>query len=221
MMTNLFSTFDPSTSVKLSLNWLSMFMYMIIMPATYWVTKSRITVIMDLIINSLYKEFKMIANNSKNMSIAPMSMFLIIMMTNMMGILPYIFTSTSHLSITMSMALPMWMSFMLFGWMNNFNKMFEHMIPEGTPAILMPFMVIIETVSNLIRPGSLSVRLMANMVAGHLLMSMLGSCANKYYMVLPVIMMLQITLMMFETAVAMVQAYVFSVLTTLYSSEVV
>nr|UPL65872.1 ATPase subunit 6 [Thaumastocoris safordi] len=221
MMTNLFSTFDPATSIKMSLNWLSTFIIIIILPSPYWLTSNRIMLMMTNMIMKLYMEFKNIINDSKGMILIPISIFMFIMINNMFGIMPYIFTSTSHMSCTFALALPMWISFMIFGWINNYNKMFEHMIPVGTPSILMPFMVLIETVSNLIRPGSLSVRLFANMVAGHLLMSMLGSCANSYSMMLPLLLILQLTLTFFETAVAIVQAYVFSVLTVLYSSEVV
>nr|YP_010923084.1 ATP synthase F0 subunit 6 [Nysius inconspicuus]WJZ45487.1 ATP synthase F0 subunit 6 [Nysius inconspicuus] len=220
MMTNLFSTFDPATSTNLSMNWISSVSFMIMTPMTFWMLPNRINILMTTIMMKMYNEFKMLmGKNSMGMKLMMISLFLLILMNNTLGLMPYVFTSTSHLTFTLSMALPMWLSLMLFGWINKTNHMFAHMIPTGTPNMLMPFMVIIETISNLIRPGSLAVRLTANMIAGHLLMSLLGNNATNSIM-LPIIIMIQTMLMMFEAAVAMIQAYVFSVLSTLYSSEV-
>nr|QDI93340.1 ATP synthase F0 subunit 6 [Quercophylus gonoporospinus] len=222
MMTNLFSTFDPATSMSMSMNWMSTFIGMMIIPSMYWIIPSRINFMFKILFNSLYNEFKtLLGKKSQGINLMIIGLFLFILNNNMMGLLPYIFTSSSHLSYTLSLALPLWMSMMIFGWMNKTQEMFAHMIPNGTPPILMPFMVLIETISNLIRPGSLAVRLTANMIAGHLLMSLLGNnMTESSPMIMPLILMVQIILMMFETAVSIIQAYVFSVLTTLYSSEV-
>nr|YP_009472951.1 ATP synthase F0 subunit 6 [Dalsira scabrata]AST10181.1 ATP synthase F0 subunit 6 [Dalsira scabrata] len=222
MMTNLFSTFDPATSIKLSMNWLSTFLSLMIMPYSYWIMPSRMMMIFLLINEKLHKEFKMLlGNNQKGMTLMMVSLFMFIMMNNMMGLMPYIFTSSSHLVFSMSLSLPLWLSMMLYGWFKNTNSMFAHLVPNGTPSILMPFMVMIETISNIIRPGSLAVRLTANMIAGHLLMSLLGNKSlDMNNIFLTIIIIIQVMLMMFETAVAIIQAYVFSILTTLYSSEV-
>nr|ANT45824.1 ATP synthase F0 subunit 6 [Apolygus lucorum] len=222
MMTSLFSTFDPATSMKMSLNWSSTFIGLMMLPSMYWIMPSRMSMINQKLSTTLYLEFKMLlGKKSSGMSVMIISMFMFILYNNMMGLLPYIFTSSSHLVFTLTLALPMWMSMMLFGWLNKSQEMFAHLIPSGTPAPLMPFMVLIETISNLIRPGSLAVRLTANMIAGHLLMSLLGNNMTSSSMVImPLILMIQTGLMMFETAVSIIQAYVFSVLTTLYSSEV-
>nr|AWN56170.1 ATP synthase F0 subunit 6 [Chinavia impicticornis]AWN56183.1 ATP synthase F0 subunit 6 [Chinavia ubica] len=222
MMTNLFSTFDPATSVKYSMNWMSTFIMMMIMPYPFWVLPNRIKIIFLNITNKLHNEFKMLlGSNSEGMTLMTISLFSFILINNFMGLMPYIFTSSSHLAFSLSMALPLWMSMMIFGWLNNTNSMFAHLVPNGTPTMLMPFMVMIETISNIIRPGSLAVRLTANMIAGHLLMSLLGNKSlNVSNFILLFIMIVQVMLMMFEAAVAIIQAYVFSVLTTLYSSEV-
>jgi hypothetical protein len=67
----------------------------------------------------------------------------------------HIFTRTRHLTLTLTLALPLWIRFMLFGWIKNTNHIFENLVPQGTPTILIPFIVIIETISNLYRAGSL------------------------------------------------------------------
>nr|UCU06871.1 ATP synthase F0 subunit 6 [Potamometra linnavuorii] len=221
MMTNLFSTFDPSTSMNYSMNWLSTMIIFIMFPYSYWMMKSRYTKMIQIVYTTLHLEFKTLLNKSNGLTLMMTSIFMFILVNNMLGLLPYIFTSTSHLVCSLAMSLPLWLSIMLFGWIKKTQHMFSHLIPAGTPGILMPFMVCIETISNIIRPGSLAVRLTANMIAGHLLMSLLGNnTTNASTIVIMMLMTVQISLMLFETAVAIIQAYVFSILTTLYSSEV-
>nr|YP_011010307.1 ATP synthase F0 subunit 6 [Metrocoris ciliatus]WPW46922.1 ATP synthase F0 subunit 6 [Metrocoris ciliatus] len=221
MMTNLFSTFDPSTSMSYSLNWTSTFMIFMLFPYSYWLMKSRYSKMIYIIYMTLHMEFKTLLGKSEGMTLMMTSLFMFILINNMMGLLPYIFTSSSHLIFSLALSLPLWMSIMLFGWIKKTQHMFSHLIPVGTPGMLMPFMVCIETISNIIRPGSLAVRLSANMIAGHLLMSLLGNnTSNAETIIIMMLMTVQIMLMLFETAVAVIQAYVFSILATLYSSEV-
>nr|YP_011018080.1 ATP synthase F0 subunit 6 [Eucosmetus incisus]WQH58278.1 ATP synthase F0 subunit 6 [Eucosmetus incisus] len=220
MMTNLFSTFDPATSMKMSANWISSIMYLMIIPMYYWKMNNRLTIMIKMMSKKLDLEFKTLMGKSKSMTLPFISLFMFIMMNNIMGLLPYIFTSSSHMTFSLTLALPLWLTLMIYGWTQKTNHMFLHLIPSGTPPILMPFMTLIETTSNIIRPGSLAVRLTANMIAGHLLMSLLGN--NFMNMKLfPIILIIQMMLMLFEMAVALIQAYVFSVLMTLYSSEVI
>nr|YP_010988496.1 ATP synthase F0 subunit 6 [Seriana bacilla]WAM61615.1 ATP synthase F0 subunit 6 [Seriana sp. 'barna']WOR80601.1 ATP synthase F0 subunit 6 [Seriana bacilla] len=216
-MTNLFSVFDPCTGL-LSLNWLSTFIFMMLMPYKFWLVPNKHSIMISLVLKSLNKEIKMLMPY-KGVSLIMLTLFLYILVNNLMGLLPYVFTSSSHLIYSLSLALPLWISLMIYGWINKYNSMFSHLVPTGTPPVLMPFMVMIETVSNLIRPGSLSVRLTANMIAGHLLMSLLGNNTGSLSLMISA-MIVYVGLMVFELAVAMIQAYVFMTLTTLYSSEI-
>nr|AFI23504.1 ATP synthase F0 subunit 6 [Ammianus toi] len=218
MMTNLFSTFDPSTSLKLSANWMSMTLLLLIFPMKMWIKNSRIHTAMFLMMNLLLNELKMTLNNkSKEIIMVMLSLYMFILINNSMGLLPYIFTNTSHMVTNMSLALPMWLSIMLFSWINKTKMMLVHLVPLGTPEVLMPFMVLIEMISNIIRPISLSVRLTANMITGHLLMTLLETSMQLKNMP---IFMVQMFLMLFETAVAFIQSYVFMMLMSLYISEV-
>nr|URH16727.1 ATP synthase F0 subunit 6 [Dentispicotermes sp. n. 2 SH-2021a] len=224
-MSNLFSIFDPTTEISnIPLNWTSTAIGLLLIPTSIWLIPSRNTMMMNLLMNKLHQEMKTIlskGNENKGNSFILTSLFLLILANNFMGLFPYIFTSTSHLTLTMTLALPMWISFMLFGWIKNTNHMFEHLVPQGTPTLLMPFMVVIETISNLIRPGTLAVRLTANMIAGHLLLTLLGNNGpSMSYMMLSVLITAQILLLILEGAVAVIQSYVFAILSTLYSSEV-
>nr|YP_010958793.1 ATP synthase F0 subunit 6 [Demobotys pervulgalis]WNB40541.1 ATP synthase F0 subunit 6 [Demobotys pervulgalis] len=223
MMTNLFSIFDPSTNLlNLPFNWISTFIGLMFIPYSFWLIPNRFFFFWNLILNKLHKEFKtLLSENSNGSTFIFISMFSFILFNNFLGLFPYIFTSTSHLTLSLSISLPLWLSFMFYGWINNTNHMFMHMIPQGTPSILMPFMVLIETISNIIRPGTLAVRLTANMIAGHLLMTLLsgtGPNLNSYFIILLII--IQILLLILESAVAIIQSYVIAILSTLYSSEV-
>ena len=98
--------------------------------------------------------------------------------------------------------------------------MLAHLVPQRTPGPLIVFIVIIETVSNIIRPLTLAVRLSANIIAGHLLITLLGNqTAISYNFTLLTLLITQILLLTLESAVAIIQSYVFAVLSSLYSSE--
>nr|YP_009447604.1 ATP synthase F0 subunit 6 [Carabus lafossei]ATY70048.1 ATP synthase F0 subunit 6 [Carabus lafossei]QUB01605.1 ATP synthase F0 subunit 6 [Pheropsophus occipitalis] len=225
MMTNLFSTFDPSTNImNLSLNWMSTFMGLLLIPLTYWFIPSRMNIIWINMIMTLHKEFKTLLGsyNQKGSTFIFISLFSLILFNNFMGLFPYIYTSSSHMSMTLSLALPLWLSFMLYGWINNTQHMFAHLVPQGTPPILMPFMVCIETISNIIRPGTLAVRLAANMIAGHLLLTLLGNTGPMMNSsMISLLIIVQLLLLTLEFAVSIIQSYVFAILSTLYSSEVI
>nr|QAY81955.1 ATP synthase F0 subunit 6 [Mimastra sp. REN-2018] len=223
MMMNLFSSFDPSSNMNMSLNWLSTLIGLIIIPPMFWIIPSRMNMFWSKIMFILHKEFKILLGNYKSQgsTLIFVSLFTIILFNNFLGLFPYIFTSTSHMTLTLTLALPLWLSFMIYGWINNTIHMLAHLVPQGTPPILMPFMVCIETISNMIRPGTLAIRLSANMIAGHLLMTLLGNTGQHLtILMLNILIITQILLLTLETAVSIIQSYVFAVLTTLYSSEV-
>nr|AMP43824.1 ATP synthase F0 subunit 6 [Xylomya moiwana] len=224
MMTNLFSVFDPSSSIfNFSLNWMSTFLGVLMIPMMFWFMPSRYHIVWNNIMLTLHKEFKTLLGETghKGSTFIFISLFSMILVNNFMGLFPYIFTSTSHLTLTLTLALPLWLSFMIYGWINHTQHMFAHLVPQGTPAILMPFMVCIESISNIIRPGTLAVRLAANMIAGHLLLTLLGNTGPSLsYYIAFFLLIGQIALLVLESAVAIIQSYVFAVLSTLYSSEV-
>nr|UOU84893.1 ATP synthase F0 subunit 6 [Themira lucida] len=224
MMTNLFSVFDPSSSIfNMSINWISVFIGLLLIPSAYWFMPSRHHILWNNIIITLHKEFKTLLGPTghNGSTLIFISLFSLILFNNFMGLFPYIFTSTSHLTLTLALALPLWISFMIYGWINHTQHMFAHLVPQGTPAVLMPFMVCIETISNIIRPGTLAVRLAANMIAGHLLLTLLGNTGPSLsFVIVNLLIIGQIALLVLESAVAIIQSYVFAVLSTLYSSEV-
>nr|ARH54264.1 ATP synthase F0 subunit 6 [Curculionidae sp. 1 AH-2016] len=223
MMANLFSSFDPSSTLKsLSLNWMSLMLILFFIPSLFWLIPSRFMMMWIILISFLHKEFKILIKNKlfNGSTLIFISLFMFIMVNNFMGLFPYIFTSSSHLNFTLYLSLPLWISFILSGWVNYTNNMFAHLVPQGAPSLLLPFLVIVETISNLIRPGTLAIRLTANMIAGHLLITLLSNSGSSMELIwLNFLIFAQILLFILEMAVSVIQAYVFSILATLYSKE--
>nr|UER94078.1 ATP synthase F0 subunit 6 [Ixodes scapularis] len=221
MMTNLFSIFDPSSSLNLSMNWISVISILFIMPANYWSISSRYQMLWKIIFIKIFEEIKNnLSMKSQKFIFIYLALFFSILMFNCLGLMPYVFTPSSHIILSMIMAFPLWMTLMLKGWITSFNKMMTHLVPLGSPMMLTFFMVIIETISNLIRPITLSVRLSANMISGHLLIHLLTSIPFNYPKTITIILPIMLFLMILETAVAMIQSYVFITLSSLYTNEI-
>ena len=222
MIANLFSSFDPSTNLRIRLNWTRRLLGIIFIPYIYWLIPSRFNILWINVISTLHKEFKiLLGSNGNGRRLIFISLFSFILFNNFLGLFPYIFTRSRHLRITLVLALPLWLRFILYGWINNTIHIFAHLVPQGTPPVLIPFMVCIETIRNIIRPGTLAVRLTANIIAGHLLITLLGNTGPiiSIYL-LNVLIIVQLLLLVLESAVSIIQSYVFAVLTTLYSREV-
>nr|AZZ71682.1 ATP synthase F0 subunit 6 [Holbrookia lacerata] len=156
---------------------------------------------------------------------APMllALTLLLMSLNLLGLLPYTFTPTTQLSMNMALAMPMWLTTVLIGMRNQPTISLGHLLPEGTPTPLIPILIIIETISLFIRPLALGVRLTANLTAGHLLIQLISTAA---FVLMPSMALTATTAFIvlllltgLEIAVAMIQAYVFVLLLSLYLQE--
>lgn len=220
MINNLFSIFDPSTSYNFRWNWCIIILWIFITPHIFWISSSLFLISWKKFLNSFFQEIR---NNLKNYkiknSLILTCFFFIIIFRNVIGLLPYVFTATRHLVITIFFAFPFWITLIIFRFINKFNKSIAHLVPLGSPMLLRFFIVIIETVRNIIRPITLSVRLTANIIRGHLLIHLLSSILNLrkilFFFRIPFILLLLIL----ETAVALIQRFVFVVLMTLYINE--
>lgn len=224
MISNLFSIFDPSTNLfNISFNWIRTILGIIFIPYSFWLIPNRHFLLWNFILLKLHNEFKTLLKNNyfQGSTFIFISIFSFILFNNFLGLFPYIFTRTRHLTLSLSISLPLWLRFIIYGWLNNSQHIFIHIIPQGTPTILIPFIVLIETIRNIIRPGTLAVRLTANIIAGHLLITLLrgtGPSIPRYFIIILVI--IQILLLILESAVAVIQSYVIAILSTLYSREV-
>nr|YP_010463141.1 ATP synthase F0 subunit 6 [Chaetodon modestus]UUJ37648.1 ATP synthase F0 subunit 6 [Chaetodon modestus] len=151
------------------------------------------------------------------------SLMVFLISLNTLGLLPYTFTPTTQLALNMGFAVPLWLATVLTGLRNHPNSVVAHILPEATPGPLVPVLIIIETASLFIRPLALGVRLTANLTAGHLLIQLISTAA---FVLLPLMtgvaaitMILLFLLSLLEIAVAMIQAYVFVLLLSLYLQE--
>nr|QOJ44790.1 ATP synthase F0 subunit 6 [Allobates sumtuosus] len=142
---------------------------------------------------------------------------------NILGLLPYTFTSTTQLSMNLGLAVPFWLATVLIGFRTHPVKSLAHLLPQGTPTLLIPFLIILETISLLIRPVALGVRLTANLTAGHLLIQLISMAMfNLIFSSFSVTILISILLLLLtilEIAVAIIQAYVFVLLLSLYLED--
>ena len=167
---------------------------------------------------------------SEGMKFFPLvfSLFMFIMVSNMIGIIPYTFTVSSHIIVTASLALLVFLTVLVYGFYKNGLKFFKLFVPSGIPIAILPLVVLIEVISFLSRPISHSVRLFANMLAGHITLkvfasfvTMLGALgiAGWAGAVLP--LGLTVALTALELLVAFLQAYVFTILTCIYLNDAI
>jgi len=222
MINSLFSRFDPSSSITFFSNWLRLFIPLIFIPSFFWLTPNPPSLVLESVKSTLHNEIKILLGGGalKGRTICFFGLFLFLLFNNLIGLFPFIFTRTSHMVTNLSLSLPLWFAFILIGWVNSTNYIFAHLVPQGTPSALISFIVVIETIRNTIRPGTLAVRLSANIIAGHLLLTLLGNQTTTVSN-FPLFLLLttQVALLVLESAVAIIQAYVFIVLTSLYLRE--
>uniref|UniRef100_UPI0030FEE661 ATP synthase F0 subunit 6 n=1 Tax=Engraulis tricolor TaxID=3000260 RepID=UPI0030FEE661 len=151
------------------------------------------------------------------------SLLIFLITINMLGLLPYTFTPTTQLSLNMAFAVPLWLATVIIGMRNQPTAALGHLLPEGTPGPLIPVLIVIETISLFIRPLALGVRLTANLTAGHLLIQLIATGAFVLLPIMPTVAILTATVLflltLLEVAVAMIQAYVFVLLLSLYLQE--
>nr|ACC78333.1 adenosine triphosphatase 6 [Laniarius fuelleborni fuelleborni] len=192
-------------------------------PNNRWVT-SRTTTIQLWLINAVTKQLMMPLNKKGHKwAMILTSLMIFLLLTNLLGLLPYTFTPTTQLSMNLALAFPLWLATLLVGLRNQPSISLGHLLPEGTPTPLIPALIMIETISLLIRPLALGVRLTVNLTAGHLLIQLISTATMALMPTLPTVSILTLLILMLltilEVAVAMIQAYVFVLLLSLYLQE--
>ena len=149
------------------------------------------------------------------------SAFMFILFCNMLGMMPYSFTATSHIAVTFGLAAVLFIIVTLYGVIRHGTHFFSLFAPEGVPAWIMPVIVPIELVSYLVRPVSLSIRLAANMIAGHVLLKIFAG----FILVLGVFGIFPgaflVVFIGFEIFIACLQAYIFTMLLCVYLNDAV
>ena len=149
------------------------------------------------------------------------SIFIFVLFGNLLGMIPYSFTFTSHIAVTLTMALLIFIMVTLIAFFKHGMKFFSFFLPEGVPIILAPLMIAIEVISYFTRPFSLSVRLFANMMAGHTLLKVIGGFVVTlgFFGFVPVAGL--VAVMGLEFLIAFLQAYIFTILTCIYINDAI
>ncbi len=148
------------------------------------------------------------------------SLFMFVLFSNMLGMMPYSFTVTSHIIVTFALAAFVFIGVTVIGFVKHGIGFLKFFVPSGVPAALLPLLVVIEVISYLTRPISLSVRLFANMMAGHTMLKVFGAFVVGLGLIggwAPLAFMVAFTGL--EIMVAFLQAYVFAILTCIYLND--
>jgi F-type H+-transporting ATPase subunit a len=155
------------------------------------------------------------------------SLFMFVLTANLIGIIPYTFTVTSHIIITFALAMLVILTVIIYGFYKNGMHFLGLFVPSGVSPVLLPLLVLIEVISFISRPVSLSVRLFANMLAGHITLKVFGGfvtmlgAAGGWAILAPLPFAMTVALTALELLVACLQAYVFAILTCVYLNDAI
>nr|ASY00008.1 ATP synthase F0 subunit 6 [Rusa unicolor] len=221
MNENLFTSFIAPMVLGLPLATLIVMFPSLLFPTSNRLVNNRLISLQQWTLQLVSKQMMGIHNaKGQTWALMLMSLILFIGSTNLLGLLPHSFTPTTQLSMNLGMAIPLWAGAVITGFRNKTKASLAHFLPQGTPTPLIPMLVIIETISLFIQPIALAVRLTANITAGHLLIHLIGgavlalmSISTTMALITFIILVL---LTILEFAVAMIQAYVFTLLVSLY-----
>nr|YP_009024195.1 ATP synthase F0 subunit 6 [Nipponnemertes punctatula]AGL46773.1 ATP synthase F0 subunit 6 [Nipponnemertes punctatula] len=227
MLGDIFSSFDEQNGNLFFWFeiWFVSLIVCVIFYSVLWVGLSRwmslIYLVVDYIWGQVYRSY---GGNIRGFSFFVCFFFFFLILVNFLGLLPYVFSHTSHLVVTFSLAVPLWLSFLLSSVFWSPFGFLSHFLPSGAPSFLNPFLVLVETISVGVRPITLSVRLAANMGAGHIVIGLIGTYFSSSFFCggfgsFFVFFVVESLYFVFEFGICIVQAYIFSLLLVLYSDE--
>ena len=227
MLSDIFSSFDEQNGNLVSsfFIWFFSLFFFFCLITVFWVGRTRFVSFFSLIVSYIWNQVsRRVGGNIRGFSFFISLFFFFLVFCNFLGLVPYVFRRTRHLIITFSIAIPFWFRLLLSSVFWNFVSFFSHFLPFGAPSFLNPFLVVVETVSVLVRPITLSVRLAANIGAGHIVIGLIGtyfvgaifsfSLFSGFFLFL-----LEVFYFCFEFGICLVQGYIFSLLLVLYSDE--
>nr|USF16798.1 ATP synthase subunit 6 [Hirundo rustica transitiva] len=225
MNLSFFDQFSSPSLLGIPLILISMTFPALLLPSlnNRWIT-NRLSTLQLWLINLITKQLMTPLNNKGHKwALILTSLMMFLLLINLLGLLPYTFTPTTQLSMNLALAFPLWLATLLTGLRNQPSISLGHLLPEGTPTPLIPALILIETTSLLIRPLALGVRLTANLTAGHLLIQLISTATVALFSTMPMVSLLALMVLflltILEVAVAMIQAYVFVLLLSLYLQE--
>lgn len=196
----------------------------ILFTLSIWTTLNNLNVLINSIIKIINDQRSRTQGaHIKGFNSFIVSLFIIIININLIGLLPAVFSYSRHLLFTLSFSLPLWLALIISAIIYNTSGWVASLLPDGAPHWLNPFLVLIETISIRVRPLTLSFRLAANMRAGHIVLTLIGTyCAVSMFSSLVgflVLIIIQIGYITFEVGICLIQRYIFCLLLSLYRDD--
>ena len=231
MLPDIFSSFDPATysisdpkSYRSILFWTFNFFLFLTIQTTLWLNPNRINTLLFSAISIIRTQSSRTTTSSlKGTTSILTALFPILILINLTGLIPYIFRVTSHLVWSLTFAVPMWLSFLISGATYSPISFVAGFLPRGAPDWLNPFLRIIEVIRSVLRPFTLSFRLTANITAGHVALALIAyytanAIRTASFSLIPLIV-IQVSYLLFEVAICLIQAYIFCLLLSLYTND--
>lgn len=228
MIIDIFSSFDPFINVSYQkypiLFWTLILSALLLRQSNFWISPPKFFWIYSIIIEVINRQRKRTQrHHMKGLTSILCALFIMIIMINFMGLLPYTFSYSRHLIFTLPLGLTIWFSLILSGALYAPKTFTAGLLPGGAPDWLNPFLVIVETIRIIARPITLSFRLAANITAGHIILGLVGiytsaAIINTSLSMIP-LLLTQTGYVLFEVGICLIQAYIFCLLLSLYADE--
>uniref|UniRef100_A0AAU6QGX9 ATP synthase subunit a n=1 Tax=Prionospio fallax TaxID=3050094 RepID=A0AAU6QGX9_9ANNE len=225
MMVDIFSSFDPATTslfqVSPLLFWSFNAIILSLIHPLFWASSSQTQWLLSIPVSIMTDQSNRTStSNLKGLTTLVVSLYILITAMNFLGIVPFVFSATSHLLFTLSFGLPLWFALILSSTTFSPFTTLAALLPAGAPAWLNPFLILIETVSMAVRPITLSFRLAANMSAGHIVLTLMGvylifALLSSNTTTFIFLFFIQMGYTLFEVGICLIQAYIFCLLLTL------
>ena len=228
MMVDIFSSFDPFINLSFVgypfIFWSFVIFSLVLVSGNFWLFQGRLLWMISYpleIINT--QSLRTFSFHIKGFSSIVVSLFVMFILVNFLGLLPYRFSYSRHMVFRLIFGLPLWLSLVVSSFINSPRTFMAGLLPAGAPDWLRPFLVGVETISIFVRPITLSVRLVANIRAGHIVLGLIGIYSSSYIFTFVrgagVLFIIQMFYIVFEIGICLIQAYIFCLLLTLYSDD--
>lgn len=228
LIVDIFSSFDPYNNLIYyfitPLFWGGRIFTIILFSNIYWSGFSSILVLVGYGFSLIYRQCRRtLLIHIKRFSGVLVCFFIILAYINIGGLVPYVFSLSSHMIFRLRFGLPFWNSLLLSSYLNSLRIFYAIFLPGGAPGWLNPFLVLVESVRIFVRPITISVRLVANIRAGHVVLCLIGIYCVCYFFLswylFLIILVVQISYIMFEFGIGGIQSYIFRLLMSLYADD--
>lgn len=228
MILDIFSSFDPAinslNSISNLIFWTIIILRTVIFMSSLWVTPNNIFILKSSVIRVMNDQSNRTSGaHLKGFNIMIVALFILIINVNLIGLLPAVFSYSRHLLFSLRFGLPLWLSIIISAIIFNVRRWAASLLPGGAPHWLNPFLVLIETIRIRVRPLTLSFRLAANIRAGHIVLTLIGTyCANAMVSRIIgfiILILVQLGYIIFELGICIIQRYIFCLLLRLYADD--